>query len=67
MGWGLRLRSGPCRWWGGTGDWAPSGGHGGWRCARRRRRGGGRGAAHRRAGAPSRPGAARCASRVASL
>eukprot|EP00964_Phaeocystis_antarctica_P046641 scaffold26968_cov52-Phaeocystis_antarctica.AAC.1 len=67
MGRGLRPRSGPCRWWGGTGVWAPPAGRGGWRCARRRRRGGGRGAACRRGGAPSRPGAAPCAPRVASL
>eukprot|EP00964_Phaeocystis_antarctica_P067619 scaffold40918_cov70-Phaeocystis_antarctica.AAC.7 len=67
MGRGLRPRSGPCRWWGGTAGWAPPRGRGGWRCDRRRRRGGGRGAARRRAGAPSRPGAAPCAPRAASL
>eukprot|EP00964_Phaeocystis_antarctica_P043727 scaffold25091_cov56-Phaeocystis_antarctica.AAC.3 len=61
MGRGLRARSGPCRWCGGTGDWAPPGGRDGWRCDRRRRRGGGRGAARRRGDAPSRPGAAPCA------
>eukprot|EP00964_Phaeocystis_antarctica_P073138 scaffold44847_cov71-Phaeocystis_antarctica.AAC.3 len=39
----------------------PLEGRAGWRCDRRRRRGVGRGAARRRADAPSRPGAAPCA------
>eukprot|EP00964_Phaeocystis_antarctica_P005423 scaffold2960_cov61-Phaeocystis_antarctica.AAC.7 len=45
------------RKWGAAG-WVSPAGRAGWRCDRRRRREGGRGAAHRTAGAPSRPAAA---------
>eukprot|EP00964_Phaeocystis_antarctica_P104537 scaffold69629_cov69-Phaeocystis_antarctica.AAC.6 len=40
---------------------APPAGRGGWRCARRGHREGDHAAAHRTAGAPSRPAAAPCA------